>query len=86
METLITTAVGFFISWFVQLAKKLGASPRGALVFFAIIVGSFYAGYEFYVEEALRFEIEEFVLLCVGQASLIYAFLFKFFESDDLKN
>ncbi len=80
MELFITTAIGFFISWFVQLAKKLGASPRGGLVIFAILLGSAYSGYEFYVEEALRFRIEEFVLLCVGQASLIYGFLFKFLE------
>ncbi len=83
METFITTAVGFFIAWFVQLTKKLGISPRGALVFFAIILGSFYAGYELFVEESLRYKIEEFVILCVGQASLIYGFLFKFFEKSD---
>ena len=44
-------------------------------------VSSAYSGYEFFVEEALRMRIEEFVLLCIGQASLIYAFLFKFLEN-----
>jgi len=65
----------------VQLAKNLGASPRGGLIIFAILLGSAYSGYEFFVEEALRFRIDEFVLLCIGQASLIYGFLFKIFEN-----
>ncbi len=83
METLTTTAIAFFISWFIQMAKKLGASPRGGLVIFAILLGIAYSGYELFVAEGLQFRIEEFVLLCVGQASLIYAFLFKFFENTE---
>ena len=77
----ITTAVGIVITWIVQFAKKRGASPYGALIFLAIILGSAYSSFEFFVEESVRLKTEEFVLLSLGEASLIYGFFVKTFKN-----
>jgi len=39
-----------------------------------------------FVGKKLQLKMKEFVPLCIGQASLIYGFLFKFFEEISKKN
>ena len=83
MENLfLTTAFGLVVSSLVQWGKGFGFSPRVILVFMAIVLGSLYASFQTFVEESSRLKVEEFVLLCLGQASLIYGFVFKFFEKE----
>ncbi len=82
MENLfLTTTAGIVITYLIQFAKKRGASPYGAMIILAILLGGLYSSFEFFVDENTRLKTEEFVIFTLGVSSLIYGTIVKIYKN-----